>query len=231
MLKDYLILLQINNMPTFLIKYLQTPSLLRLKKIGYFCGMDYASKDIYNFSEYISRYDHSLSTALLVYMLTYDQKSTLAGLFHDISTPCFSHVIDYMHHDYNKQETTEKYTKKIMLNDSYLIKCLKEDNLKIKDINFKNNTIVDSKRPTLCADRLDGIILNSLGWTKNITEDEIKASFKNGILKINVPKVKENPKANKKYTLVNKSNRIIIPPWEARGIPRVGLDLHGDFFL
>ena len=33
----------------------------------------------------------------------------------------------------------------------------------------------------------------------NITEDEIKASFKNGILKINVPKVKENPKANKKY--------------------------------
>ena len=43
----------------FLVKYLKAPSLLRLKDIGYFCGMDYASKDIYNFKEYISRYDHS----------------------------------------------------------------------------------------------------------------------------------------------------------------------------
>ena len=36
------------NIPDFLVKYLKTPSLLRLKKVGYFCGMDYASKHVYN---------------------------------------------------------------------------------------------------------------------------------------------------------------------------------------
>ena len=37
-----------DGIPEFLIKYLESPSLLRLKKIGYFCGMDYASKNIYD---------------------------------------------------------------------------------------------------------------------------------------------------------------------------------------
>ena len=42
--------------PSFLEKYLNVPSLVRLKNIGYFCGMDYASKDIYDFKEDISRF-------------------------------------------------------------------------------------------------------------------------------------------------------------------------------
>ena len=71
-LKYYLEQLDYNNIPKFLKKYLQVPSLLRLKKVGYFCGMDYASKDIYNFREYISRYDHSLTVSLIVYKLTED---------------------------------------------------------------------------------------------------------------------------------------------------------------
>ena len=62
-----------NYIPEFLLKYLEIPSLVRLKKVGYFCGMDYASKDVYNFREYISRYDHSLSVALLTYKLTKDK--------------------------------------------------------------------------------------------------------------------------------------------------------------
>ena len=47
-LKYYLEQLDYSHLPNFLIKYLKTPSLLRLKDVGYFCGMDYASKDIYN---------------------------------------------------------------------------------------------------------------------------------------------------------------------------------------
>ena len=41
----------LNSKPEFLNKYLKSTSLKRLKKVGYFCGMDYASKDIYDFSE------------------------------------------------------------------------------------------------------------------------------------------------------------------------------------
>lgn len=161
--------------PDFIIKYLSAPSLNRLKNIGYFCGMDYASKNVYNFSEYISRYTHSLNVAILTYNLTHNQKETLAGLFHDIATPCFSHVIDYMNKDYETQESTEEYTKRVLLQDKYLLNCLKEDKINIEEVaNFKNYHIVDNERPKLCADRLDGVVLNSIGWTKNITQEEIK---------------------------------------------------------
>lgn len=137
---------------------------MRLKKVGYFCGMDYASKDIYNFREKISRYDHSLTVSLLVYKLTKDKIMTLAGLFHDIATPCFSHVIGYMNQDYEIQESTEEYTEEILRKDNYLQKCLKEDNIDIDDIiDFKKYTIVDNDRPKVCADRIDGVILTGIG--------------------------------------------------------------------
>ena len=175
MLDYYFKLLELNKMPPFLLKYLKTPSLLRLKNISYFCGMDYASKDIYSFKEPISRYDHSISVALLTYKLTHNKEATLAGLFHDIATPCFSHVIDYMNNDYGTQESTEEYTDIIIKNDEYLIECFKEDNINPDEIiNFKKFTIVDNERPKLCADRLDGIILPSISWTKNIEKNDIR---------------------------------------------------------
>ncbi len=174
-LKYYLKELGIDDLPEFLIPYLSTPSLQRLKKIGYFCGMDYASKNIYSFREYISRYDHSLSVALLTYKLSKNKKATIAALFHDIATPCFSHVIDYMNEDYEKQESTEEYTEYILKKDSYFLKCIEKDNIKLEEVvNFKNYSIVDNDRPKLCADRLDGIILTSIGWTKSITKEDIK---------------------------------------------------------
>ncbi len=175
MLKQYLDILKYNEKPEFLNKYLETPSLLRLKEIGYFCGMDYASKEIYSFNEYISRYDHSLTVALLTWHYTKNEKQTLAGLFHDIATPCFSHVIDYMNKDYENQESTEEYTEKILKEDTYLNKCLKQDNILLEDItDFKKYTIVDNDRPKLCTDRLDGLILTALFWPKAININDAK---------------------------------------------------------
>ena len=166
--------LGINDIPEFLIKYLNVPSLDRLKNIGYFCGMDYASKNIYNFKEYITRYDHSLSTALLTYKLTNNKEATLAALFHDISTPCFSHVIDYMNGDYEKQESTEEYTEMIIKKDKELLQLLKEDNIDVQNIiDFKRYTVVDNERPKLCADRIDGIILTGISWTKSVDEYKV----------------------------------------------------------
>lgn len=171
----YLELLGYKNMPEYLKKYLNVPSLERLKDVGYFCGMDYASKDIYNFKEKISRFDHSLSVCLLTYKLTKDYNASLAGLFHDISTPCFSHVIDYMNSDYYNQESTEFYTGKVVQEDNVLTSLLKKDNISLNDvINFKKYTVLDNDRPKLCADRLDGIILSSISWTNKINESIIK---------------------------------------------------------
>lgn len=175
LLEFYLDTLEYSNKPNFLNKYLETPCLIRLKKIGYFCGMDYASKNVYDFKEHITRYDHSLTVALLAWKCTKDKKATLAGLFHDIATPCFSHVIDYMNKDYETQESTEEFTEQILKNDTYLKKCLEEDEIQINDlINFKQYSIVDNNRPRVCADRLDGIILTGISWTKNVDYEDIK---------------------------------------------------------
>lgn len=174
LLKSYLEKLNYKNKPEFINKYLKTPSLVRLQKVGYFCGMEHASKDVYDFQEYITRYAHSVTVALLTWKLTQDRTMTLAGLFHDIATPCFSHVIDYMNKDYETQESTEEYTEEILKNDAYLMKCLEEDSIKLEDISdFKKYSIVDNERPALCADRLDGIILTGISWTKTITKDKI----------------------------------------------------------
>lgn len=185
-LKYYLKCLGYYNLPEFLIKYLNSPSLLRLKNIGYFCGMDYASKDIYNFREFISRYDHSVTVSLMVYKLTNDKRAALAGLFHDIATPCFSHVIDYMNGDYENQESTEEYTEYILKNDEYLVKCLKSDGFEISDVSdFKKYSVVDNDRPKACADRIDGVILTGIGWTKNIDMCDIDSIVNNMAIFIN----------------------------------------------
>lgn len=163
------------KIPAFLEKYLETPSIKRLKNIGYFCGMDYASKDIYDFCEYISRYDHSLNVALITWKYTHDKKQTIAALYHDVATPCFSHVIDYLNKDYETQESTEAYTNNIIDNDIILGEYLKKDELEKKDIyNFKDYSVVDTKRPKLCADRFDGLILTGYYWTKSLSLDQIK---------------------------------------------------------
>lgn len=174
-LQQYLDIIGYSSKPALLDKYLNTPSLLRLKNVGYFCGMDYASKEIYSFDEYISRYDHSLTVALLTWNYTKNIRATIAGLFHDIATPCFSHVIDYMNKDYENQESTEEYTENILMKDKYLQECLKKDNILVEDIsNFKKYSIVDNNRPKLCADRLDGVILTGLFWTKTITIKDVE---------------------------------------------------------
>lgn len=174
LLQYYLEKLNYGEMPEFLVKYLESPCLVRLKKISYLCGMEYASKDIYDIKVFVSRFDHSLTVALLTWRLTKNKKATIAALVHDISTSCFSHVVDFMNGDYEKQESTEEFTEFILTNDKYFMSCLESDNIDLDDIvNFKKYTIVDNDRPKLCADRLDGIISTGISWTNNISKEDI----------------------------------------------------------
>ena len=168
------------EIPDFLNKYFSVDILVRLKDISYFCGMDYASKHIYDFKYKITRYDHSLSTALLTWRYSHDKKQTIAALFHDISTPCFSHVIDYMNKDYATQESTEDKTEEILKLSKTLSIVLASDGLTLNDlVNYKYYPIVDNHRPRLCADRLDGIFLTGLAWTKNLDINEIPEILNN----------------------------------------------------
>ena len=52
------------DIPSFLYKYMELDIIQRLKEITFLCGMDYASKDMYNFSCKINRYDHSVNVSI-----------------------------------------------------------------------------------------------------------------------------------------------------------------------
>lgn len=156
--------------PVWLEKYLKLDILIRLKDISVLCGMDYASKHAYDFAFYISRFDHSLNVALITWRLTNDKKATLAALTHDVASPVFSHVIDYMNGDYLNQESTEEKTEQILRESVELRKCLELDEINIEDIlDFKKYSVVDLDRPSLCADRLENNIGVGMCWVKELT--------------------------------------------------------------
>lgn len=169
--------LGIDNLPAFLKHMADTPCIVRLKNIDYFCGMKFASPylDIYKFDGNPTRYDHSLTTALLTWKLTRNVNQSVAALYHDVATPCFSHTIDYMNEDYIKQESTEEYTQKIIDGDPSIDKLLSYYKINKSDIiNYKKYPVVDNKRPKLCADRLDGIITTGVCWTKTLNKNDVR---------------------------------------------------------
>ena len=176
----------LGSTPEFLKKYLELDILKRLMDISFFCGMEYGSKKMYEFHAIISRFDHSLNTALITWRLTHDKKSTLAALFHDVASPAFSHVIDYMNKDYMNQESTEEKTADIILSSKELRAMLESDGVDIEDIiNYKGNPVVDQNRPHLCADRIEGLISVSIGWTNMVSETTIKEILNSLVLLTN----------------------------------------------
>lgn len=140
--------------PDFLKKYLALKILERLKGIGLLCGTDWTP--LFHNRFYYSRYDHSLNCALIVWNWTRDKKKTLAALFHDVSTPAFSHVIDFKNGDALTQESTEDKNAAMILADKDLAAALAQDGLAASDIcDYHKFSICDNEVPQLSADRLE----------------------------------------------------------------------------
>lgn len=170
--------------PKFLLPFIETKTMQRLSDISYFCGAYYGSKFIYNFKYDISRLEHSISTALIVWAHTFDPYQTLAALFHDATSPAFSHVVDYLNGDALTQESTEldliEYLSKY---DPETLKLFERKGIDIKKVaNFKDYSLVDNERPRMCADRLDCIFLANLAWSKELELDEVKSLYENIII-------------------------------------------------
>ena len=82
------------DFPDWLNDYIGTEELQSQKYISTTCGTIYS--DLFNSSIFFSSLDHSIAVALIVWHFTHDKKQTLAGLFHDISTPAFKHCVDFL---------------------------------------------------------------------------------------------------------------------------------------
>ena len=125
--------------------------------------------------------DHSIAVALIIWHFTKDRKQTLSGLFHDIATPVFKHSIDFMNKDYEKQESTEELTTKIIRESKEIMALLNRDGIKVEEVaDYHIYPIADNDTPCLSSDRLEYTLSNGLGATEKLwTLDIVKEIYDN----------------------------------------------------
>ena len=157
---EYLKILS-KDIPDFLVEYASVPEMQRLKGISMISACEYTKLVPFNF--FHTRYEHSIGVALIVWNFTKDKKQTIAGLYHDIATPAFSHVVDYIHGDYETQESTEEYTEKIIRKSKEIMNLLNRDSISVEEIrDYHLYPIADNNSPRLSADRLEYTLSNGL---------------------------------------------------------------------
>ena len=147
--------------PDWLLEYINTPEMLRLKNISQACGTDYTK--LYNHRSFYDVLEHSVGCALIVWNFTRDKKQTLSSLFHDISTPVFKHCIDFLNGDYEKQESTEDLTVDMIKNSKEIMSSLQRDGIKLEEVcDYHIYPIADNDSPRLSSDRLEYTFQNGM---------------------------------------------------------------------
>ena len=176
LIKEYYGVLS-EDFPEFLIDYIETPRMQKQDNISCSRGLYYSKMN--NIELWYSSLEHSIAVALVIWHFTHDKIQTLSGLFHDISTPAFKHCIDYMNGDYEKQESTEAFTKKLIVESKEIMSLLKRDNIPVEKIyDYHMYPIADNDTPMLSSDRLEYTLSNGLGQIKKIWDlDEIKKIY------------------------------------------------------
>ena len=145
--------------PLWLLDYINTPEMQRLKDISQACGTDYVK--LYNHWDFYDVLEHSIGCALIVWNFTKDKKQTLSALFHDISTPVFKHCIDFLDGDYEKQESTEDLTVSMIRNSNEIMELLKRDGIGLEEVcDYHMYPIADNDSPRLSSDRLEYTFMN-----------------------------------------------------------------------
>lgn len=176
-IKEYFKILS-EDIPDFIIEYANVPEMQRLKGISMISACEHNKLVPYKF--FHTRYEHSIGVALIVWNFTKDRKQTIAGLYHDISTPAFSHVIDYLHGDYEKQESTEDLTEEVIKSSKEIGRLLERDSISIDEIkDYHLYSIADNDSPRLSADRLEYTLSDGLVTQDAFTLESIERIYKN----------------------------------------------------
>ena len=153
------------EIPGFLREVAETEVMQRLKHVGMNCGCEYTSFPRFRGLEPYSRFDHSLGAALIIWHFTADPAQAVAGLLHDIATPVFAHVVDFMRGDYLKQEATEAGTADMIAASAELQADLKKYGLCSGAVSdYHRYPIADNDSPGLSADRLEYTMGNSINY-------------------------------------------------------------------
>ena len=166
-----------NEIPKVIRDCIDAPCMRRLKDVGMNCGCEYTSFPRFAGLNPYSRFDHSVGAALLVWHFTKDERQAVAGLLHDVATPVFAHVVDFLKGDYLKQESTEDGTRAIIERDAALQKALSAHGLCTDDVcDYHRYPIADNDSPRLSADRLEYTLGNLLNYRIRMPE-EVRAFY------------------------------------------------------
>lgn len=153
------------EIPPFLREFSATPPMERLRDVGMNCGCEYTRFSLYTGIGPYSRYDHSLGVALIIWHFTGSMEQALAGLFHDIDTPVFAHVVDFLNGDHLKQESTEAGTADCIASSPEICGLLGKYGLTMEQVaNYHIYPIADNASPALSADRLEYTLGNLLNY-------------------------------------------------------------------
>lgn len=152
-------------MPDFISRIAETYAMQRLNDIGMNCGCEYTNFPLFADLEKYSRLDHSVGCGLIVWHFTNDVKQSVAALLHDIASPAFAHVVDFMNGDHERQESTESMTSEFIDSSRELQDCLKKLELTTDDVaDYHRYPIADNDTPRLSTDRLEYTLGNVVNY-------------------------------------------------------------------
>ncbi len=163
------------EIPDFVAAAMETPEMRRLRHVGMNCGCEYTAFPLFrDLAESYSRLDHSVGVALIVWRFTGEPRQALAGLFHDIRTPCFAHVVDFMLGDSLRQEATEGGTAAAIAGSGGIQAILRRLGLTTDDVSdYHRYPVADNDSPRLSADRLEYTLGNLVNF-RRITREEAR---------------------------------------------------------
>lgn len=151
--------------PDFIEAIAATPDMQRLKDVGMHCGCEYTSFPMFTGLDPYSRYKHSVGCALIVWRFTQDRRQTIAALLHDIATPTFAHVVDFLNGDHMKQESTESGTATLIASSPEIMTRFKEWGISLDEVaDYHQYPIADNDSPKLSADRLEYTLSNMVNY-------------------------------------------------------------------
>lgn len=153
------------EIPQFLREFAETPPMRRLRDVGMNCGCEYTCFPRFAGIGPYSRFDHSLGAALIVWHFTADHAQALAALFHDVTTPVFAHVVDFLNGDHLRQESTEAGVAECLAASEEVCRLLEQYGMELEDVSdYHRYPIADNDSPALSADRLEYTLGNLLNY-------------------------------------------------------------------
>jgi uncharacterized protein len=127
----------------------------------------------YGEQPFFTRFDHSIGVMILIKKLGGDIKEQIAGLIHDVSHTAFSHLVDWIYGDPNKQKhQDDKYVE--VLKSSDIPEILKRHGFEEEEFyDLDKYTLLELDAPELCADRIDYTLRDILAYGGGIVVEDL----------------------------------------------------------